>query len=147
LKLLFEKIQSQKKMNILDLMDNFDICNKITNYSKEIKNTKYKFKSVLWDIKMLSYDGCYEQYSVQKNLMWLYEDAAMVTYLLQRPLNQMYDCSEIKECCGNLDYDRELDLKEEGLADAIDNYDYLVRNFKIYVAQCDKKICKKNPFI
>tara|TARA_R110002096_G_scaffold300402_1_gene495096 strand:+ start:595 stop:1008 length:414 start_codon:yes stop_codon:yes gene_type:complete len=137
-------------MNILDLMDNFDICNKITNYTKEIKNTKYKFKSVLWDIKMLSYDGCYEQYSVQKNLMWQYDYSTEGNR--DWPNGATLDAghmefSEIKECCGNLDYDRQLDLKEEGLADAVDNYDYFVRNFKIYVAQCDKKICKKNPFI
>jgi len=124
-------------MNILDLMDNFDICNKITNYTKEIKNTKYKFKSVLWDIKMLSYDGNYEQFSVQKNLMWEYKDS---------DIHDMGECSEIKECCGDLDYDRKLYLKEE-FEWVVAEYEDFVRNFKIYVAQCDKKICKKNPFI
>ena len=42
-------------MNILDLMENNDIVNKINKYTTEIKRNKKKFKDVIWDIKMLNY--------------------------------------------------------------------------------------------
>ena len=46
-------------MDILDIMENNDICNKINKYTTEIKRNKKNFENVLWDIKMLNYSNDY----------------------------------------------------------------------------------------
>lgn len=42
-------------MDIIDLMSNFDIMNKINKYTCEITNNKNNHKKVLWDIEMMKY--------------------------------------------------------------------------------------------